>query len=294
MAKRVGFAVLRAVLAVLVAVAVLGAVLLAGLHGVVFREELYTGLPDGDGFTDGMTAYILDDLEAECLFYDLPFDVLRTAVTAEQVQSWAREYTAAVYEGLCTGQTVHDFAVSPAVYRPTLDAYFAELPEEERPPDEHATETLAQELADSTSEVLKGALVGTAVEYGYRFVYGDTPVRRAAEYYLWAIVGAALLAAVSLIPVGSDWRRRLYATAGAVFIGAALAAVPLWLFKRYGLTERLVLGDSPLKLYVSGVVDGITTGMTTRAMGVLVAAAVLLVTSVVLLTLKKETKDEGR
>lgn len=291
MVDRVLRPILQTLLAVLLVVSLAVTVLLCGLQNVVYRETLYHDLPDDPGFIEGMTAYVLDDLDAECLFYDLPFDALKAVITEDRVRSWSREYTAAVYDALCNGGDPAPITVDSTPYRATLDAFFDSLPESERPLDVNAAETIAGELAQSTALVLTSGFINAALNYGHRFVYGDTPLRRAASQAGVGIAATVLLAILSLLPWGG-YRRRLYATAGSLFIGSALAFVPLWLLQRHGIADRLAIGRSPLKLYVDGVLDGIINGMTSLARWVFIGSAVLLIASVAVYVMGLQGKME--
>ncbi len=288
MVDRVVRPLVQAAVAVLLTVAVAVTTLTAGLRLYVYNETVYRNVPNDPAFVQGMTEYVLDGLEDECLFYDLPFDTMKTAVTEDLIRSFSQEYTAAVYASLCSGEEIPPFTVDPSVYRPTLDAFFASLPEEERPMDANAAETLSQELAKSTGTVLSSGLINSVLGYGHDFVYGNTPLRRIAALLWWMLAAALALLGISLIPWGG-FKKRVYATAGSVFVGASLAFVPLWMLKQHGFAERLVLGDSPLKLYVTGLLDGIVNGLTSVALWVFAIAAVLLLAAAVLLV--KETRN---
>ena len=282
---------LQTLLIVLLIVSLAATVLLGGLQNVAYRESLYHNIPDDPDFIAGMTDYVLDDLEGECLFYDLPFEKLRPVITEERIRALSREYTASVYTALCNGGDPVPITVDPAPYRAALDAFFVSLPESERPMDVNAAETIAGELAQSTAAVMSSGLIGVALTYGHRFVYGDTPLRRAASQAGVGIAVTLLLTVLSLLPWGG-WRRRLYVTAGSLFIGSALAFVPLWLLQRHDLANRLAIGRSPLKLYVDGVLGGIVDGMTALSLWVFVSSTVLLIASIAVYVIGLQDKKE--
>lgn len=283
---------LHMLVSVLLIVSTAVAVLLCATDRVVFSESVYSNLIKDTAFTDTMRTYLLDDLEAECLFYDVPFDKVKTAVTTEWVNDLSSDYMAIAYDTLHKGSSEREFSVDPAPYRAVLQNFFASLPENERPLDEKAAETIAKELAQSTQQVLAGGMINTVLDYGYRFVYGNELLRRVMGYGGWAVTAVLVLTILSLLPFGSTWRQRAYATAGSLFLGSALAFVPLWLLQRYGLAARLALGASPLKLYVTGIVDGMIDGMTATAGWIFVGTAVLLVAAVVVLALTKNHKTQ--
>ncbi len=280
--------VVQPLLALLLVAAVPLTVLLFGLKTVVYSDTIYREIPESEEFVKGVRPFVEDSLEAECLFYDIPFDTLRTCVTDEWLREISREYTASVYEALCSGEELVPVSVSADVYRTALEGYFASLPEDKRPRDETVTDTLSKEFAEVTSATLSSGIINRVLNYGHDFVYGNTLLRRVSSYAPWALLATLVLAALSLLPWGG-FRSRFYSTAGSLFVGSALSFVPLWLLKRYDLPSRLALGDSPLKLYVRGIVGGMTEGFTALTFGVFLAASVLLVAAtVVLVTAKKE------
>ncbi len=286
MAKRVAQACLRGLLFVLLAVAVAASVWLGCLHGFVFQESLYRNMAQEDSFVSGMTTYVLNDLEAECLFYGLPFDTVKTAVSEEWVQELSQEYAASVYAGLCQGSPTADFSVDPARYRTVLEEYFAALPEG-HVADKDAPVTLANELAESTALVLSGGVNSTIIGYGHRWVYGDTGLRRMAAGWYVALIAAVVLVALNLLLSRRPLRRRLYAVSGSLFIGSALAAVPLWLARHHNIADRLALGDSPMKLYADGIINGVVHGMTQAACAVMLACLLLLAAAALWLAFEK-------
>ena len=287
MVDRVLRPVVQSLLSLLLAVALAVTVLLFGVRGAVYSERLYSRIPDDPAFINGMETYVSEALEAECLFYDLPFETVKQAVTRDRLLELSREYASAVYTSLCSGDELGEFTVDPAPYRAVLDTYFASLPEAERPVDANTSAVLSEELARVTASVLSSGLINRVLDYGHRFVYGDSLLRKVTSYAPWALVLTVLLAALSLIPWGG-WRRRLYATSGAAFIGSALAFVPLWLLQQHDLAERLALGASPLKLYVGGIVNGVVNGMTAAALWVFIGCLVGLIASIVILVCQKK------
>ena len=291
MVDRVLLPLFRGIAAVLLAVLLAVSVLLFGLDRYVFRDTVYQAIPQEKAFTEGMTAYVEDALQDECLFYDLPFDTIKQAVTEEWIADLSRQYTEAMYASLNSGDSVDVFVVDPAPYRTVLDAFFASLPKEEQPLDPNTAETLSKELAASTQHVLQGGVSDKLIQYGYRFVYGNATVQRVRSYRSWIWLLTAVLVVLCLLPFRSTWRRRLYATAGALFVGSALVFVPLQLLHWHNIPARWVLGDSPLKLYADGIWNGVIVGVTNTALWIGIVCAVLLLASIVLLVYPMKSKE---
>lgn len=284
MAKRLFLSAWHVLGFVLLMLSLAATVLLFCVRHVLLDESVYHAIPETPGFVEGMTEYVLEDLSNECDIYansDKLFDSVKTVVTREWVGSLSRHYAELVYDALMTGEQPKQIEVDPTAYRQAIDAFFATLPEEERPQDETTSLTMAEELADSTATVLQSGLVDKVLPSAHRYIYGNATVRRLSSLFGWAVVMTVLLTVLNLIWFGSDIRRRSYATAGALFLGSALVFIPLWLVQRHGIVDRLVLGNSPLKLYVDGVLNGLTTGMTSAALWVFVTCAVALLAAIV-------------
>ncbi len=259
-----------------------------GIDRYLLRDTVYERIAQDDSFVEGMKGYILDVVQDECLFYDLPFDSVKQVVTTEWVASLCEQYTETMYDALNSGETVEDFTVDPTPYRQTLETFFASLPAEQRPLDSNTADTVAKELSLSTAHVLQGGVSDKLIDYGHRFVYGNTAMRRVRGLHGWLWVLTAVAAVCCMLPIHTSLKRRAYATAGALLIGSALVYVPLQLLGWHDIPSRWVLGDSPLKLYADGIWNGVIGGMTNTALILFVVCTVLLLASIVFTVLPQK------
>ncbi len=292
MVKRLFLPLWHTVAFIALSVLLAASVLLCCLRGIVLSETVYRELPSEPSFVKAMTGYVLSDLESECLFLDLPYDSVKTAVTAEWIEELSVQYADSLYEAMTTGGEVRDLTVDSTRYREAIDAFFATLPADERP-DEAVSAELAEELAAGTARVLQSGLVEKVVPAAHRLLFGNATVKKVASFSGLAIAATVLFVVLSLLWFGSTLRRRVYATAGALFVGSAFVAVPLWLVQRYNLADKLAVGgDTPLKLYIEGIVNGIVDRMTEVALWAFAIGAVLLVAAVVWLVWPPKNKEK--
>ncbi len=292
MVKRTLVSVLYGVFAVITALLLAITVWLFGIQQTVFRPTMFDAIPRDDAFVSAMTGYILESVEAECLFYDLPYDTIKTVITEERVHTWSVQYTDRLYAAMTTGKPMEPFTVDATPFRAVLDTFFASLPADKQPLDAHAAETLSHALSDNTASVLSGRIHHTVTEYAHRYVYNNPTVNRVLALRGWLAALTVVLTALLLLPLFGEWRKRLYGVAGTWFMGSAFAWVPLWLLQQHGLADRLVLGASPLKLYADRVVNGIVNGMTTLAWWVWIVSAIVLVAAVFLRVRQPNTNKE--
>lgn len=288
MIDRILLPVFRTVIAVVLAVLFAVSIVVFGIDRYLLRDTVYDRIPQDDGFVSGMKGYILEVIEDECLFYDLPFEPVSEAVTDEWVASLCEEYADTMYTAMNSGEDVGIFEIDPTPYRETLDAFFASLPEEERPLDPNTAQTIAKELAIGTAHVLQGGVSDKLIDYGHRFIYGNVAVRRLRGMHGWLWLLTAVAAVCCLLPIHTSWKRRVYATAGSLFIGSSLVFVPLWLLHQHDIPSRWVLGESPLKLYADRIWNGVIGGMTNTALILFILCAVLLLASVVIRVLPEK------
>ena len=302
MRNRILLSVLRVLTVIVLTIACAATVLLATLRFGVYDERVFLDIPENPEFISKMQTSILDVVEDDCISVcGIPFEVLKPTVTTERVKQWTKQYCDKLYNSLRTGQKVSNFTVDPKPYHAAIVAYFENTPEEERDEDfprdaaeisEIANEN-ATELARSTASILEAGLPKKVFDYGHRLVYGDNFLRKAAALWPWFALVTAALIAVCLLPWRA-WRTRVYGAAGSLFVGSALLYVPLMLLQRHDITKDIKWGQSPTRWYMEGILNGTIDRMTAIALGVFIAAAVLLVAAVVVTVWPKKAPAEEK
>ncbi len=284
-------AVGRFVLAAALCTSVVVALLSFSLQ-TVFEREVYTAAAEADTFVSSLHTEVLEHLESECLFYDLPYDTMSAALPAETVKAAVAERMAAVYDSLCTGEALPSVTLDSAPFKAAIDSFFDTLPVEERPLDPDASQTIAGELAESIGLVMSVGISDKLLATVHPLFAESSPLRQLVDVRVWLLLAVVVLAAVSLIPLKSSVRQRTYSTAGALFIGSALVAVPVWLFAGHDLPSKLAIGDSALREYVNTILNAVIDRMTVITTIAFIVSALLLVVSVTWLMFEK-TKQES-
>lgn len=270
----------RGVLAILLCVATAAALAVSALQPIV-RRELYVSTAAKENVTQALYADALEFLESECLFYDLPFETLSTALTADMVETVLTTRMGGVYDVLRDGGTLPPITPDPEPFKAAIDTFFETLPEDEKPLDDAASATIAKEIADGVALVL-GMGIGDKLTGKVSAVFSaSSPLMgvMAMEWLLWLVVG--ILTAISLIPLKSRLYNRAYTTAGALFIGSALTAAPTWLFAGLDFPAQLALGESALREYVKTMLYTIIGRMQTVFTVAFVISGILLIAAVV-------------
>ncbi len=277
---RVLLAIGRTVLAIGIVISLAASLLLFSLS-VLFDRELYRTHAQTKAFVTALQTDVDEFLEDECLFYGIPREVVSTVLTAEQIQKAAETRMLSVYDALCNGSEPVTVTVDAAPFTKAIQAYFDTLPIEEQPLDTMAAATIAADFAKGTASVMQLGLTAKMVQTAHPlFAEGSLP-RRVVSLYPWWSLATVVLVAISLLPFKSALRQRAYGTAGALFVGSALAAVPTWLFVSLDFPASIALGESALREYIRLVLYAVlerTQAITTTAF---VIGAVLLIATIV-------------
>ncbi len=282
-------AIARFLLSVLLCAAVVCS-LLAFLLQAVFDAEVYSTAAETETFVTKLHAEVMEHLESECLFYDLPYDTVKDAVPVQTVQAVAGERMAGVYQTLCYDEKLPEITLDPAPFKAAIDSFFETLPMEERPLDPDASKTIAGELAESTALVMSIGISDKVLSFARPLFAESSPLRRFSNAGVWLLLITVALMAVSAIPFKSTLRERAYGTASTLFVGSALVAVPVWLFVGLDFPSQIAIGDSALREYVNGALYTVLGRANTIVTVTFAVTAILLVAAVVWLVTDKKEK----
>ena len=200
----------RFVLAAVLCVAVALTVTCVSLR-TVFKREAYTEAAATDAMVSALHTEVLEHLESECLFYDLPYDTMQAAISVDTVKTVLNERGSAVYDALSGGTPMPSVTLDSAPFKTAIDSFFDTLPTEERPLDSDASQTIADELTESVSLLMTMGM-------GDKFLTTAHPLfvraHRLVDIGAWLWLAVVILTVVSMIPVKSTLRQRAYSTAG--------------------------------------------------------------------------------
>lgn len=267
----------RLLVAVLLCAAVVGSLLAVSLQAL-FKRDLYVTVAASDTVVSALHAEVLEQLESECLFYDLPYNTMKTALPENTVRTALAAYADDLYTALDSGALPSSVALDTAPFKAAIDLFFDTLPAEERPLDPDASQTIAQELSENISHVLSMGIGEKVLKTAHPLF---ARAHRLVDTGVWLLLTAVVLAAVSMIPTKSTLRERAYGTASSLFVGCAIVAAPTWLFVSLDFPAKLAIGDSALREYVNGVLYTALDRMTAITTTAFVISAVLLIASVV-------------
>lgn len=268
-AKKIGLALLRGVVCTLVLLSFLLTVLSFTAKATIGQREGYRRIVRDPAVTQALLNYAWADLEAECLFYGLPTDIIDEALSEEEAAAFSLQYIDAVYEAVFVSGKLVSPTVDAALFRAPIAARLAEEEIEDK---DTVIDQLAAEFAAVTTAVWRLGINQKILTPLHRVLTNVWVVRLMNGGLLLAAI-TALLLGVGIVTGLRRIRRQVFALSGTLTVGSMILFVPFWLLHRYGLAEKLVLGDSPLRLFVVRWLNAVTAQLSATTMWVLVACA---------------------
>lgn len=264
---------------VLLCLAVLLSFLLTALsftmNQAIGEREDYRRVAQDPAMIDALLDYARVDLETECLFYGLPFDVIDQSLTQKDAKNFSLTYIDAVYDAVFISGTLTFPAVDAALFRDAIATQLAEEDVEDAIIDE-----LAAEFAAVTTAAWRLGITQKILNPVHRIATNPWAVRFLNGGPVLAGITALLIAA-GLALRWRHIRRQTYLLTGTLTAGSILLFIPLWLLDRYGVAEKLVLGDSPLRLFMIRWLNAVTSQLADFAKWVLLVSAVLTLAAVI-------------
>lgn len=283
--KKGGMALLRGILYLLVFVSFLLTVLSFSLKRTVGNRESYRNVVKDPAVAKELLGYARDDLEMECLFYGLSYDIIDQSLTQQDAADFSLQYIDAVYDAVFVTGKLDSPTVDPALFRPAIAK---QLEAEEV--DDTVIDQLAAEFAAVTTSVWQLGLNQKLLTPAHRIAANRWVTRFMNSGPALAGI-TALLILLGVVVRLRRVRRQAFTLCGVVTLGSMLLFVPLWLLNRYGLAERLVLGASPLRSFVVRWLNATTAELSAFTLRVMIVCVVLTVAATVWLVWPKR-KDE--
>lgn len=275
--KHWGMTLLRGFVCVLVLISFLVTMLSFSVKQAVGEREDYRRIARDPALAQELLDYARVDLEAECLFYDLPATIIDEALSLNMAGSFALSYIDAVYDAVFVSGELTYPEVEAARFRTPIAAHLAE---EEIENKDAVIDELAAEFAAVTTAVWRMGLNQQLLTPMHRIVTHKWVVRFLNAGPILAGV-TALLVGIGLLIGLRRIRRQTFTMVGTLTVGSMILFVPLWLLHRYGLAEKLVLGDSPLRSFAVRWLDSVTAQLYSFCLWVLIAASLLTVLAAV-------------
>lgn len=267
--KAFGTALLRGIVCVLVFFLFLLTVLSFTLRQTISERESYRRVAQEPALSKKLMQYAWDELEAECLFYGLPVTIIDEAISEKDAADFSLEFIDAVYDTVFISGKLDAPTVDPTLFRAPIAAHLAEEDVEEAVIDD-----LAAEFASVTTAVWQMGLKQSLLSPLHRVVT-NVWVRRFLNGGPVLAGITALLVGIGLLLGRRRIRRQTFVMTGTMTVSGMLLFIPLWLLHRYGLPERLVLGDSPMRTFVVQWMNAAIAQMSRTTMWVLIGTAAL-------------------
>lgn len=275
--KSWGMTLLRGFVCLLVLLSFLLTLLSFAAKQALGEREDYLRIARDPALSQELLDYARVDLEAECLFYDLPDTIIDEALSVDVAYDFSLQYVDAVYDAVFVSGKLNTPTLPTILFRAPIAAHLAEEEIEDK---ETVIDELAAEFAAVTTAVWQMGLSEKLLSPVHRIL-----THRWVAWFLNAgplLIGVtAVLLVISLLLGLRHIRQQVFTLTGTLTVGSMLLFVPLWLLHRYGLAEKLVLGDSPLRSFMVRWLNAVTTRLHDFCLWVLIACSVATIAAVV-------------
>lgn len=271
--KAASLALLRGVVYLLLFLSFLLTIVSFSVKSVVAEREQYRTVMRDPAVTQTMLAYAKEALKDECLFYDLPFEIIDESLPETTVTDFMAEYVDSIYDAVFVSGTLKTPTVDAARFRAPIAARLEDV-------DDEVIDALATEFAAVTAAVWRSGISQEIVTPAHHVVTNVWVARFLNGGPVLAGITALLLVAALLLGL-KRLREQTFTVLSVLTVSSMVLFVPFWLLHGYGLSSKLVLGDSPLKLFVVGLLDRFTEQFFLLFLWVFVITALLTVVAAV-------------
>ena len=271
----VGLSVLRGIVCLLMCLCFLASILSFSLRHVVIEREQYRRAAQTPSLPRDMIEFVRGDLETECLFYGLPLEIIDEALSEEAAAAFLIDYIDAVYDAVFVSGKLNIPTVDAALFRAPIAARL-----EAEKVEAQIIDDLAAEFTAVTTASWQMGLSQKLLSPIHNILTNVWVVRFLNSGALFA-GAAAVLFGIGVLLGLRRIRRQIFDLLGGLTVSSMLLFIPLWLLDRYGIADKLVLGDSPLRTFMITLVNSFTAQLSAFTMWVLIACSVLTVLAAV-------------
>lgn len=271
--KRVGMSALRGFVLVLLFFSFLLTVISYLVGGIFFNREHYRAVVQQPKFSESMLGYVREELESECLVYGLPFEIIDESVTEETVSAFSQNYMDAVYDAAFISGTLTKPSVNAAPFKTAITTRLPDI-------EETIIDELVTEFAAVTTSVLSAGLGQELLKSAHGVLSNEWVVRISQAFPVFLTVTLVLIG-IGVVLDLQRIKRQVFAVCAALLTGSMVMFVPVWLIYLYDLPSKLLLGDSPFRLYVVELLNLFIEKFFLVSLWALIITAVLVVAATV-------------
>lgn len=276
---------------ILTALILICVLLSAFLKFNVLKKDNYLVVANKKETVNSMTTYLYETLESECLFYDIPFEQIKSALPVETVSKLMVSCVDRIYTMAVEGGKPESIIIDTTLFQQVLEAYFYSLPDEEQPRNLQETAiTISTELAEKVELRLNAGIDDTVLTGLHSFLFSNGVAYKLASNFWLFLVLLLLACAISFLLGTGDIFRRFYTVFGTLLIGSMAVFTPLFLLCEYDLLSRIVIGDSPLKLYINNLYNMVLGNCFSVSLFVFVILGLLTIIAIVAIVIRQSRK----
>lgn len=288
--KRIILSLIKSV----VSIALCLCVVLSGLSFVAsafLDEAIYTDQIVTDEYVDEIENILIERLEADSLFYDIPIDYILAGLDRAELESISAEYVRALIQSFKSGAQIPKAEYDAAYFENEIKRYLADNPDIGSFYEEETVIEIAGELKLTVDHALNSFIDIGVIESIVRSAYSNKYIAFAANNFYSFVGVGVLLAAILFILNGKKILWGIYSALGSVWCGAVLLFVPAYIIKSNNFLANTILEKGPFKLLLNGIYELLIGRLMSFSTILFIVSSVALLVSIILLAIFFKIKD---
>lgn len=246
---------------ILLVIAVIS-MMLTAVSGILrfqlLRPNYYVGAVSGQ--SGEIYRYIMEDISTQCAEYDLPKDLLNSAITepnvADSVKQYTKEYFTAILDGKSPAAIEAGFSDAP------IAAVLEEYVKKENVKEVFRKAENREILTQSFGDIVRGNIAALSQPITSALTNHLIPLLRwlktlANGFYFFAIVLGILLLCGGYYLVFAAGRKFRYFASLVLLLATEIWTIPFWMIVWYDLPKHSAVLKSVLYCYFSSIWNGI-------------------------------------
>lgn len=251
--------------------------------GFLLDESTYKKYVISDDYVAQLENIIIDRLESEALFYDIPVEYVNAAVDTDTLYLLSENYITELIAALKTGGELPTSEYSVDKFAVQINRYLNDNPEIAVYFEQETINELSVVFADTVNNVLNNFININAIASAARTVYSNKYINLLADSFYYIVI-AALLCGIGIILLNLKnvlWG--IYKCFGTIWCGSVLLFVPAKLIENYDLPSKLILEQGPFKVLLDGILYSFTDVCVKYSTVIFASASAALAISIILL-----------
>lgn len=289
MIKKVSLGIAVAVLCVTLCFSVIFS-FFSGISSLFLDENRYVEQVVNESYIASIEEILLDRLEADSLYYDIPFEYIINSVKTDQLKTLSEKYVYDLVVALKSGGEFPYITCDRSIMRAEIDRYLTDNPDIGMYYEEETIIELTEGFSATVDNTLNSFFDKSIVTNTARKLYSNNKLHFISNSFYWIIAIGGVSAVLILIIGFKNIRAAFYKVSASVWCGSVLLFIPVKILHSEDIISGLILEKGPFKTLIEGIYRILMDYSVKWSAIYLIISSVLLLASIILLIFIKEKK----